>query len=263
MQPEKVQLTTYDEVELAAHLYLPDIGGGDADWSPGIVVCPGFGSSKERHAGFGERAADAGYAALILDLRGHGESGGEFDANLFNDVAAAVTYLQSRPEVNPMRVAIRGSSMGGWLAIHTAAHLAEVSPVIAYCPTNDGGMAVLLEEVAMLQRGHQSPMIVDPLPRVNVNSAMQLIYRLDITKAARHISPRPLLLVQCEGDEVVPPHISQRIYDEAREPKTLWLLPDCDHEFAQHDPSIDARVLEWMRARSLSSDRLSTSDFQS
>jgi dipeptidyl aminopeptidase/acylaminoacyl peptidase len=259
MEPEKVKFTTYDEVELAAHLYLPEGGTGD-EWLPGIVVCHGFGSSKERHAAFCERATAAGYAALAIDLRGHGESGGEIDANLFNDVAAAVLYLQNRREVNPMRVAVRGSSMGGWLAIHTAAHLGELFQVVAYCPPNDAAMSILMEEAALVQRGHTSPQITVDLPRVNVNSIMQLIYRLDIGKAARRICPRPLLLVHCENDEQVPAHISRHIYDEAREPKTLWLLPGCDHEFAQHDPATDTRVLNWLRDSGPPSNKLSPSD---
>jgi dienelactone hydrolase len=254
---ERVTFTTYDDVKLVANLYIP---AGSVGWWPGIVVCPGFGSSKERHAGFGERAAAAGFAALIIDPRGHGESNGEMDANLFNDVAAACHYLQSRPEVNPMSVGIRGSSLGGWLAIHTAAHLKDVAPVIAYCPTNEGQLTILMEEVAMVQRGHPSPMIQGTPPRVNVNSTLQLLYRLDMAKAARRIHPRHLLLIQCEGDEVVPSHISQRIYDEAQEPKTFWLLPGGDHNFAQHDPDTDARVLEWLRTARPDSQRLTPED---
>src|SRR5438477_7175389 len=115
---EAVRLTTYDGVELAAHLYLPESA---AEWAKrsvgGIIVCHGFGSRKENYADFGVRASSAGIAALIMDLRGHGESGGAVDENIFNDVAAALSYLQTRPEVNPTGIAIRGSSMGGWLAI--------------------------------------------------------------------------------------------------------------------------------------------------
>ena len=242
MQP--VKFTTYDDIELSAHLYLPERREG---WSRGIIVCHGFGSRKERYADFGERARAAGYAALIMDLRGHGESGGQVDANIFNDVAAALQYLQNRPEVNPLSIAIRGTSMGGWLAIHTAAHLVDISPVVAYCPTNESLMMMLMEEVAMVQRGHSSPMISGEPPRVNVNSTMQLLQRLDVLRAARRINPRPFLLVHCEGDETVPAHLSQRIYDEVQEPKSLWLLPGGDHQFAQHDPETDERLLEWLK----------------
>ncbi|HEX8599055.1 MAG TPA: alpha/beta fold hydrolase [Chloroflexia bacterium] len=254
---ELVRFTTYDDVELAAHLYLPE---GKSEWSPGLLVCHGFGSSKERHALFGQMAAASGFAALVIDLRGHGESGGQVDANIFNDVAAGLLYLQNRPEVNPMNIAIRGSSMGGWLSIHTAAHLKDVSPVVAYCPANEMMLMTLMEEVAMVQRGHASPMITGPLPRVNVNSMMQLLYRVDLQRAVRRVNPRPVLLVHCEGDEVVPAHVSQRLYDDAREPKTLWLLPGCDHQFAQHDPATNTRLLDWLKAYGTQTGKLSPED---
>lgn len=241
---EPVKITTYDQIELSANLYLPEDSG---EWSPGIVVCHGFGSCKENYADFGVRATSMGYAALIMDLRGHGESSGELDANMFNDVAAAALYLQNRSEVNPMSVAVRGASMGGWLAIHTAVHLRDLSPVVAVCPTNESQLTILMEEVSMVQRGHTSPVITGTPPRVNVNSMMQLLQRLDVFRSARHVSPRPLLLVHCEGDEVVPAHISQRIYADALEPKTLWLLPGGNHRFAQHDPETDLRILEWLK----------------
>jgi uncharacterized protein len=254
---ERVTLTTYDDIELVANLYLPGHGEGPGEWSPGIIVCHGFGSRKEEHADFGEMAVEQGFVALILDLRGHGESGGEVDANIFNDVAAALQYLQSRPEVNPTSIAIRGSSLGGWLAIHTAAHLKDVSPVVVYAPANEGGLTILMEEVALVQRGHSSPIVPDNPPRVNVNSMIHLLYRLDTVKSARRIYPRPLLIVHCEGDATVPSHVSEHIYSSLAEPKTLWLLPGGDHRFAQHDPETNARVLEWLAMSRPHTEKLS------
>ena len=239
---ESVRFKTYDGVDLAANLYLPDT----QEWSPGIIVCHGFGSGKDNYAAFGTMAAAAGYAVLVPDLRGHGESGGELDGNMFNDVAASLQYLHTRPEVNPMGLAIRGTSMGGWLALHTAGYLRDISPVIAYCPASETTMQVLVEEVSMVQRGHASPLVPPKPPRVNVNSLLQLLYKVDVLKAARRIQPRPLLLVHCEGDEVVPAHLTRRLYDSVAEPKTLWLLPGGDHHFAQHDPETDSRVLGWL-----------------
>jgi pimeloyl-ACP methyl ester carboxylesterase len=255
---EGVRFTTYDGIELAANLYLPK--GVSEEWSSGIIVCHGFGSSKEKHADFGELASSNGYAAIILDLRGHGESGGEMDANIFNDVAAALQYLHTRSEVNPMSVAIRGSSLGGWLALHTAAHLRDIAPVVAFCPSTEASLMILMEEVAMVQRGHTSPLVPEIPPRVNVNSMTQLLYRLDVLKIAKRITPRPLLLVHCEGDEVVPAHVSQRIYDAAQEPKTLWLLPGGNHQFAQHDPGINQRVLNWLAMSRPSTEELKIED---
>ena len=260
MPVEKVRFSTFDEIELVGHLYLPD--QSMEGWSPGVIMCHDFGASKESHVDWGERAMVAGFATLVMDLRGHGESGGEVDANIFNDVAAAVSYMQSRAEVHPMYMAIRGVGMGGWLAIHTAAHIVDLAPVIATAPSNEAQLTLLMEEVSMVQRGHTSPLVPQIPPRTNVNSMVQLLYRLDVLKAARRISPRPLLLIHCEGDEVTPAHISQQIYDEAAEPKALWLLPDCDHEFAEHDEGIDRRVFEWIALMRPLSGRLKTGDLR-
>ena len=68
--------------------------------------------------------------------------------------------------------------------------------------------------------------------------------------------------MHCEGDEVVPSHISQRLYADAQEPKTLWLLPGGDHRFAQHDPEIDGRVFEWLRMAKPATQRLTTEDIE-
>lgn len=242
---EAVRFTTYDDVELAAHLYLPE---NREEWAPGVIVCHGFGSRKENYESFGRLASGSGLAALIMDLRGHGESGGQVDANIFNDVAAALLYMQERPEVNPTSISIRGASMGGWLALHTAAHLQDLSPVVAICPVNEMLLTALMDDVARVQRGHASAFVTGDPPRVDVNSTMEFIYNmgLNVSRTARGVSPRPLLLVHCEGDEWVPPQISQHIYDSAREPKTLWLLPGGNHHFAQHDPETDARILDWL-----------------
>src|SRR5205823_1093552 len=114
----------------------------------------------------------------------------------------------------------------------------------AYCTVNVTLLATLIEEVSMVQRGHTSSVVPGDLPRVGVTSTAKLLYRLDITRVARRINPRPLLLVHSEDDEVVPSHVSQRIYDSVSEPKSLWLLPGGDHHFAQHDPDTDNLVLQ-------------------
>ena len=43
------------------------------------------------------------------------------------------------------------------------------------------------------------------------------------------ISPIPLLVIQGDRDSIVPPHHAQRLYDAAREPKQLWIVPGAGH----------------------------------
>src|SRR5258705_13020720 len=99
--------------------------------SAGIVICHGSGSAKESHFDFGRAARGAGMAAIAFDARGHGHSDGEFGPSAFADVLEMVDILR---EHTP-HVALRGSSMGGFCALHAAA-IADppIVAVVAICP---------------------------------------------------------------------------------------------------------------------------------
>src|SRR5882762_9073953 len=97
---------------LAYALFLPE-----GEPSAGIVICHGAGSAKESHFDFGRAARGAGMAAVAFDARGHGRSDGEFGPSAFADVLEMVELMR---EHTP-HVAIRGSSMGGFVALHAAA----------------------------------------------------------------------------------------------------------------------------------------------
>src|SRR3954471_21093333 len=96
----------------------------------GIVICHGAGSAKESHFDFGRAARGAGMAAIAFDARGHGSSQGEFGPTAFADVIEMVELMR---EHTP-HVALRGSSMGGFCALHAAA-VADppVIAVVAIC----------------------------------------------------------------------------------------------------------------------------------
>ena len=100
----------------------------DGDPWGGLVILHGAGSRKENHADMARAAAAAGLAAVRFDMRGHGESGGLLDGRAIEDVAAAAALL---PPGLP--VALRGSSMGGYLAL-VAAPAAGAAAVVAICP---------------------------------------------------------------------------------------------------------------------------------
>src|ERR687895_2518110 len=97
---------------LAYALFLPD-GAPEA----GIVICHGAGSAKESHFDFARNARAHGMAALAYDARGHGRSEGEFGPTAFGDVLAMCDLMRAHAP----GVAVRGSSMGGFCAIHAAA----------------------------------------------------------------------------------------------------------------------------------------------
>src|SRR5688572_14464095 len=81
----------------------------------GVVICHGADSVKESHYDFARLLRSMGIAAVCFDARGHGDSPGGLGAGVFDDVAAVASVLPSG-----VPLALRGSSMGGWMAIGAA-----------------------------------------------------------------------------------------------------------------------------------------------
>ena len=242
---EAVRLQS-DGLGLAACVFRP----ADAESpAPAIICCHGFASCKENHAPFARQAAEHGFLVLTFDFRGHGASEGCLDSNSVNDIGAALAYLQADEQVDPARIAVRGSSMGGLFALCAGAQWPDLAAVVAICPAPAGVLAKLLREVADPQTAWGAARLSDPdFPRVMGCDLSCWLEKADVGTVVGQISPRPLLLIHCAGDEVVPAVTSADLYAQAHDPKTRWLVPGGDHRFAQHDPTTTERTLAWLDA---------------
>ncbi len=227
-------------VRLAGHLYLPKEGA--AGRSPGVVICHGLDSRKEHHADFAGLLATQGFAVLAFDLRGHGESEGELDEGVAADPVAAAEYLASRQEVDPSRIGIRGSSLGGQLAIHAAAATGLVRAVVSICPAHESLMVGRYRDPELEPRLRQLASSI----RLNLDGFARHLQAHDVASAVRCLAPRPLLLVHCRGDEIVPFHLSEKLLAAAGESGELWAIDGGSHTSAQHDRELQLRIAQWL-----------------
>jgi alpha-beta hydrolase superfamily lysophospholipase len=123
----------------AAWHYPAERGAGEA---PVVVMAHGLsGTRRDRLGPFAERFAAAGFAALVFDHRGFGDSGGEPDlfapAMQLEDWRAAIDFARSLPGADPARVVTFGSSMGGGNALAAAASDPRVAAAISQVPFLD------------------------------------------------------------------------------------------------------------------------------
>ncbi len=111
---------------------------------PCIVMGHGFGLT--RHCGLLELAlafARAGYAVLLFDYRGFGDSGSE-PRQLISirkqlaDWAAALAYARARSEVDSTRIVSWGYSLGAGHALTAASRDATVAAAVSVVPMFDG-----------------------------------------------------------------------------------------------------------------------------
>src|SRR5215469_11335057 len=94
---------------------------------PGLVFTGPFTGVRDQVTGlYADRLAAAGFATLAFDHRNFGESAGrprrhEDPQGKLEDLRAAVSFLRSRPEVDPDRIGAVGICLGGGYALKFAA----------------------------------------------------------------------------------------------------------------------------------------------
>ncbi len=200
--------------------------------SPGVVILHGADSRKESHFDFARACAGGGLAALAFDARGHGESPGPLDGRVIDDVARMADLLRGRAGVE--RVALRGSSMGGYLAL-AAAREARADAVVAICPASAAGLSVGM-------RGQRFAFAVDR------NAAVAVLKEHDEVAAIRDLDARgiPVLLLHAEGDEVVPADHSRDLHAAAPSFSKLIVTPGGHHRSIQHDAELQGESVRWI-----------------
>ena len=238
------------------------------DNRPVAVLCHGFTGVKGMvMPDVGARFADAGYHALAFDYRFFGESGGTprgrvIPLEQIRDIRCAITYAQSRAEVDPARVALWGTSFGGGNAVCAAVADARVRCVVANVGVMRGarwlrslrgpeqwyqlldrveeertnrvlsGESVEVNPFEIMPVDEQTvPFVrehwadVPNLPRTITLDSVEAVLEHDPQGVIHRLSPRPLLMLAVERDQIVPNEETHGAFAEAGEPKKLVWLP--------------------------------------
>lgn len=150
--------------------------------APLVVMAHGLsGTRRDRLGAFAERFSAAGFAALVFDHRGFGDSGGEQDlfdpGRQLEDWRAAIAFARSLPEVDPARVATFGSSMGGGNALAAAAADPRIAAAISQVPFLDivrqahrSSPRVVVRMVGAAIRGEYLPAVGQPREAALINA---------------------------------------------------------------------------------------------
>jgi uncharacterized protein len=194
-----------------------------------VVVLHGANSCKESHFDFGRACRADGLAAISFDMRGHGESEGPMDERALDDVATMAALARDRTGIAAL--ALRGSSMGGYLAL-VAAHASDARAVVAICPASGAGLA----------RGLRTGRFEF---RADADAMRALLAEHDELRAAEQLDV-PLLLLHAEGDEVVPVEHSRALHVAAAGSR-LIAVPGGHHRSVQHDPELQALAIRFIR----------------
>jgi uncharacterized protein len=194
-----------------------------------IIVCSGANGSLDADVHVAPWLHEAGYNVLLFNWRAHGQSDGDVVTLGFNeryDLIAAVQYAKSK---GAERVGVLGFSMGGTVALATAAVYEDINAVVA-----DSPFVFVLSAVAggLIERGvHEGLSFL--LARLFVATAClrtQLnLFDIDLARWINRVAPRPLLLIFGEQDVIIPQSEVDLIFARAGDPKEVWRVPEAAH----------------------------------
>jgi fermentation-respiration switch protein FrsA (DUF1100 family) len=153
-----------------------------------------------------------GANVFVYDYQGFGMSEGEpSEEGIYSDAAAALHYVQSRPEVDAKRIVYYGFSLGCAAAVHLAANVQSPAGLILEAP--------FASSSALAKSGY----LLD-LPSSYV---MRGVY--DNAEKIKRVHAR-LLLMHGESDTFIDiQQNGQVVFDNANEPKTFLRVPGANH----------------------------------
>ena len=174
-----------------------------------VLVFNGNAGNRAHRAPLAAAFHRHGLQVLLVDYRGYGGNpGAPTETGLAADSRAARAYLAGRPDVDGSRIVYFGESLGTAVAIdltveHPPAALVLRSPFTSMADVGQHHYPFL--PVRFLLRDRFAA--IDQIQRIRV----------------------PLLVIAGGHDRIVPVENSRRLYDAAVAPKTLFVLPDADH----------------------------------
>jgi fermentation-respiration switch protein FrsA (DUF1100 family) len=186
--------------------YVPAMPPGGR-WT--VIVFNGNAGHRGMRAPLAAALAGRHVASFLFDYRGYGGNpGSPSEAGLALDARAARRYVESRPDVDPSRIAYYGESLGSGVAVRLAAERPPAALILRSPFTS-------LTDVG---RHHYPYLPVSWL----LEDRFETLERLQKMKC-------PVLVIAAEDDSIVPARLSRRLYEAANEPKQLLTLPDADH----------------------------------
>jgi dienelactone hydrolase len=239
---ESLALTSSDGIPLKAW-WLPAEGARPR----GVVVVLHGMDGMDASSLLGHRRFlhDAGYAALVLDMRAHGRSGGtRIGLSLLEprDVGAALDWLKGPHGPAGVPVALLGISMGGATALRTAAARPDVAAVVSvsgFSSVNDA-----LNDV-LAQSG--MPKVAVALLTPFMHAALETLYgvwpgRLSTPDDIALIPPRPILIAHGTGDDQISVENAYRLQRAAGGKAQLWIVPGAGHGIWDGDVNAPANA---------------------
>jgi pimeloyl-ACP methyl ester carboxylesterase len=225
--PADIRLPDYQTVQIESQpgqtltgWYVPSQNGA------AVLLLQGHWTARDGMLPEAEILARHGYGVMLLDPhpcagRGVRHTMGHTETA---DVAAAVQFMQRQPDVVDHKIGVLGFSIGGVLAVESAARLPKIQAVIAEGNFDDLTTNITPRGARETQVGSLVQGFIVFFFRYYTGTDPALVRPID---SVAKISPRPLLLIA--GEHEAAANRTQAQFEAAGPPKELWLAPQVGH----------------------------------
>jgi len=228
---------------------------------PVAILLHGY-PGNERNGDLAHALRRAGWTVLFFHYRGTWGSPGTFTFSYaLDDVASAVAFARSASfasqfRADPSRTVLVGHSMGGFLALTTAAEHPEVACAVSMAGANLGAMGAAASADPQVRArmeqalgGWSGPVRMapryEPVAELVANAK-----RFDTTARAKALADRPLLLVAGGRDDVTPPAQHHEplaaALGKAGAQQLSQQVFDADHAFSSQRIALAHLVVDWL-----------------
>jgi dipeptidyl aminopeptidase/acylaminoacyl peptidase len=242
-----------DNINLPGEVYIPENTKGT---NPALCLCHGIpsgqpGSSDDTgYPGLAERFCAAGFVTLFFSFRGAGQAQGNLDMlGWTRDLKAAINYLAGLQEVEKSRLYLLGFSGGAAVSVYVAANDPRVSSLVTLaCPAEFSFLTDKQRVKATIDHFRSIGVIKDADFPPSVDKLLDGFHTVSPLKWIDKISPRPLLLIHGDKDDLVPVEQAHQLYATAAEPKELVIIPGAGHRLRLEEKAITT-ALDWLKIK--------------
>ncbi len=246
LQYKEVEFTSRGDAITLDGWYLPGDNGKHT-----IIFVHGIGSmrSGDNATEIAYHLVDQGFNVLLFDLRAHGSSGGDYVSGGYfeqQDVLGAIDFLVKRG-VTTDDIGVIGFSMGAGTSILALVEEPGIRALVVDSPY--ARASDLLTNETALKTGIPKWLSSIFIPAAKAMAS--LFYGIDIgalvpEEAVRQLT-YPILVIHGEEDTRIPYTHGERVYGEAYQGSTIWLVPGVDHAdaFLDYPEEYVLRVTEY------------------
>jgi fermentation-respiration switch protein FrsA (DUF1100 family) len=215
-----------------------------------VLVLHGKGGNRTTLLPIVAPLAQSGFNLLLIDLRGHGASGGDNISYGYyeqRDVLGAVAYLKNRG-FKPEHIGLFGHSMGAATGLLAMGKTQDIKAMVA-----DSAYARLDKELEYAMPATSAGLLPSfLLPGMLVTASLRHGIDVNLVRpedAVSKLGNQRLLLIQGDRDMLVPSSNIYRLKAAAGGKAEMWVVPGADHvqAYALHPDEYVNRLITFFK----------------